>query len=91
MGSALTMQQETPPQPPTCIGISSDENYVFDVRLCPKFIKVYPYAAQFVLLYYLRPLLPNSSHYLRIWNNAFHSDMACQRVVVGKKDEKFDL
>ena len=46
---------------------------------------VYPYAAQFILLYHLRPLLPNSSHYLCIWNNAFHSDMACRRVVVGKR------
>ena len=54
-------------------------------------MQVYPYAAQFVLLYHLRPLLPNSSHYLCIWNNAFHSDMACRRVVAVKKDKKFDL
>ena len=51
----------------------------------PKFIEVYLNAAQFVLLYYLRPLLPNSSHHLCIWNNTFHSDMACRRVVVGKR------
>ncbi len=49
---------------------------------------VYPYAAQFVLSYHLRPLLPNSTHYLCIWNNAFRSYVACQRVVVAKMMKK---
>ena len=46
---------------------------------------VYPYADFFVPLYHLRPLLYNSSDYHCIWNNAFHSNMACHRAVVGKR------
>jgi len=51
----------------------------------------YRYAAFFVFLYDLRPLLYNWSHYLYIWNSAFCLNMACMEGCCGEKGVNFDI